>query len=93
MESNNTESQEQIKKVTEALIKKRFYNPYDVFQHPPEYYACDDERYKYKIHLVKWNTRSTRMTVLYARYDDKKNQWVFATKAGLKRNPHGEKMR
>ena len=76
-----------------ALIEKRFYNPYDVFQHEPEFYSCDDERYAFKIHIVKWNTRSTRMTVLFARFDEKKNVWIFSKKTGLRRTPHGEKMR
>lgn len=75
-----------------ALIKKRFYNPYDVFQHEPEFYSCYDDRYAFKIHCVKWNTRSTRMTVLWARFDEKKG-WIFSKKPGLRRSPHGEKMR
>lgn len=75
-----------------ALIEKRFYNPYDVFQHTPEFYSCDDDRYAYKIHIVKWNTRSTRMTVLWARFDEKKG-WIFSKKPGLKRTAHGENMR
>jgi hypothetical protein len=87
------ENKEQQEKIEEALIKKRFYNPYDVFTHPPEFYPCDDERYVCKIHIVKWNTRSTRMTILYARFDDKKQDWVFSKKMGIKRSPHGEKMR
>lgn len=78
--------------IEEALSAKRFYNPYNVFHHPPEFYECEDNRYKWRIHIVKWNTRSTRMTVLYARKEESKG-WVFAKKPGVKRNPHGEKMR
>ena len=79
--------------ITEALIKKRFYNPYNVFHHPPEFYKCDDERYVCKIHIVKWNTRSTRMTVLFARFDENRKEWIFSKQTGVKRTPHGEKMR
>ncbi len=79
--------------IKQALIKKSFYNPYNVFHHEPEFYECEDERYAYKIQIVKWNTRSTRMTVLYARFDDKKHEWIFAKKPGQKRMVHGEKMR
>lgn len=80
------------KEILAALIKNRFYNPHDVFHHPPEFYACPDEKYICKIHLIKWNTKSTRMTVLYCRKDANKG-YVFSTKPGLKRTPHGEKMR
>lgn len=79
--------------IIEALKQQRFYNPYDVFTHPPEFYSCEDKRYRCKVEIVKWNTRSTRMTVLYARFDDKKSKWIFSRKTGLKRTPHGEKMR
>lgn len=79
--------------ITNALIAKKFYNPHDVFTHAPEFYSCEDERYKYKIHIVHWNTNSTRMTVLYARFNEKKKEWVFSKKMGLRRSPHGEKMR
>jgi hypothetical protein len=82
------------KECLKALIEKRFYNPHDVFNHAPEFYKCEvDERYAYKIHIVKWNTRSTRMTVLWARFNEKKNKWVFSRKPGLGRIPHGERMR
>jgi hypothetical protein len=89
------EEKESLKRdeVCEALHRKGFYNPYNVFHHAPEFYSCEDERYDYKIHIVKWNTRSTRMTILYARYDNKNKCWVFSKKMGIKRSPHGEKMR
>lgn len=76
-----------------ALEEQRLYNSYDVFSHPPEFYSSEDDRYVCKIHIVKWNTRSTRMTVLYARFNENKNKWIFSRKPGLKRTPHGEKMR
>lgn len=79
--------------ITEALIKKRFYNPYNVFHHAPEFYPCTDERYKYEVHVVKWNTKSARVTILYARYNDKKKQWILHRKKGVPRQKHGEKMR
>lgn len=77
----------------DALKDKRFYNPYNVFHHAPEFYASDDERYKYEIHIVKWNTRSARVIMLYARYDQKKETWIFSKKRGVRRTAHGEKMR
>lgn len=79
--------------IIQALISRKFYNPYDVFCHAPEFYTSDFDGYSHLIHIVKWNTRSTRMTVLYARFDNKKQSWVFKNSKGLKRNPHGEKMR
>lgn len=88
--------------ITEALINRGFYNPYDVFCHAPEFYESDVPGFVYKIHIVKWNTKSTRMSVLYARWKDEtpsfKNKhtngrWVIKRASGLKRTPHGEKMR
>jgi len=81
------------KEITKALQEQRFYNPYDVFTHAPEYYDSDIEGYNYKIEIVHWNTKSTRMTVLYSRWNDKKQKYVFRRASGLKRTCHGEKMR
>lgn len=81
------------KAIRKALVEQKFWNPYNVFNHPPEFYLSEDDRYLRKIHIVKWDTRSTRMTVLYARFNDKKSKWIFSRKPGLKRTPHGEKMR
>ena len=77
--------------IKQALIEQRFYNPYDVFQHPPEFQECDDNRYAYEVRIVKWNTQSTRITVLHARKEA--NKWVFAKKKGQKRMKHSEKLR
>lgn len=85
-------SEEQISEIITALKDQRLYNPYNVFTHSPEYYECEDERYLCEIRIVKWNTKSTRMTVLYARKRDD-GKMVFARKTGQKRLPHGEKMR
>lgn len=91
---NHPDNPEILKKeIRSALTSKKFYNPYDVFNHEPEFYESDDDKYLYKIHIVKWNTKSTRMTVLYVRWNDKKQSWIFSRKKGLKRTPHNEKMR
>lgn len=88
--------------VKEVLIKQGFYNPYDVFCHEPEFYDSDIEGYEYKIHIIKWNTKSTRMSILYARWKEEKpsfnnghnaGRWAIKRASGLKRTRHGEKMR
>lgn len=94
MENNQWKIDDGVKSViVAALENQRFYSSYNVFHHYPEFYDPEDERYAAKIHIVKWNTRSTRMTVLYARYNEQLSKWVFARKKGLKRTAHGEKMR
>jgi hypothetical protein len=90
MKQMDPQVQEQIEA---ALTQQRLYYPGNVFTHPPEYYDSNDDRYVCKIHIVKWNTRSTRMTVLWARLNEKKQKWIFARKPGLRRTAHGEKMR
>lgn len=84
---------DKIKEIKAALIDQNLYNPYDVFQHSPDFYKSNDERYDCIVECVKWNTRSTRVSVYYARFDKVKNRWVFARSRGQKRTPHGEKMR
>ena len=81
-------------KIIKALIKRGLYNPHDVFQHEPEIYPTDNVKYPYQVTCVKWNTRSTRMSVYNARFDEKKNKWIFSsTKLGQGRIAHGEQMR
>ena len=82
---------EEQKAITEVLIKRGFYDPYDVFCHTPEFYKSDIEEYAYKIHVIKWNTKSTRMSILYVRFN--LGRWIIKRASGLKRTKHGEKMR
>lgn len=94
MERNKWQIEEGVKTVmVAALEEQKLYSSYNVFHHYPEFYDPEDDRYAAKVHIVKWNTRSTRMTVLFARYDEIKAKWVFARKKGLRRAAHGEKMR
>lgn len=83
---------DQEAEIKKALIEQKFYNPYNVFHHEPDFYSPPDDRYVCKVEIVKWNTRSTRITNLWARKDEKRG-WIFSRKPGLKRTPHGEKMR
>lgn len=78
------------------IIDRGFYNPYDVFHHAPEIYdEPDGYKYQYKVHIIKWNTSSTGMTILGARWDEKQDRYILSTyKTGsIKRYKHGEKMR
>jgi len=80
----------------QTVIDRNFYNPHDVFNHQPEYYVePETSKYKFKIHIYKWNTRSTRVTILGARFDEKQSKWVLSTykQNSIKRQAHGEKMR
>lgn len=86
-------NQDRLKEIKVALIEQKLYNPHGVFQHAPEFYPIDDDRYECEVRCIKWNTRSTRMSVYYPRFDENKDRWVFARKRGQKRTPHGEKMR
>ena len=86
-------NQDKLEEIKVALIEQNLYNPNDVFQHPPEFYPIDDDRYEYEVRCVKWNTKSTRIIIYYSRYDRKKGRWIFARKRGQRRTPHGEKMR
>lgn len=81
------------KELTAALIEQNLYNPHNVFHHEPEFWPVDDDRYECEVRCVKWNTRSTRISVYYPRWDQKKERWVFARKRGQARTAHGEKMR
>lgn len=76
-----------------ALMDQNFYNPHNVFHHDPDFYSCTDDRYVAQVHIVKWNSRSTRVIELWARKDEKTGKWIFARKPGVRRTPHGEKMR
>ncbi len=79
--------------IRQALIDQKYYRPHDVFQNDPEYYPCGDDRYLYKVELYRWNTKSTRMIILYVRFDQTKQRYIFSRKMGVKRISHGEKMR
>jgi len=95
---DNTDPRTMKAQIKEVLIKHGFYNPYDVFCHEPEFYESDVEGYAYKIHIIKWNTKSTRMSILYVRWKEESKthdigRWVIKRASGLKRTRHGEKMR
>ena len=78
------------------IIDRGFYNPHDVFHHAPEIYdEPETSKYQFKVHIVKWNTSSTGMTVLGARWDDKQGKYILSTyrTGSVKRYKHGEKMR
>lgn len=82
---------EQKTEIENALEVQKLYNPYSVFTHSPEFYESDINGYECKIHIVKWNTKSTRMSVFYARKNADK--WIFRRATGLKRQRHGERIR
>jgi hypothetical protein len=79
-----------------AVIERRFYNPYNVFHHPPTFSEeAAGSRYRYKADIIKWNTRSTRLISVGLSWNEREQRWVAATyKTGsIKRTPRGEKMR
>ncbi len=82
-------------KLIKELEKRGYYNPYDVFNHPPEISKIDDPKYQYKISIMKWNTKSTRLVNLAARYDKTKKRFIISTykQGSTKRIKHNEKMR
>lgn len=85
-----------LTKLRQDVIDRGFYNPYDVFNHDPKFYKEPERsRYDYKVHIVKWNTRSTRMVILGAKWNDNKNKFIISTYKmnSIKRTAHGEKMR
>lgn len=86
---------ERLPALYRALQKRGFYNPYDVFNHSPELYPPADSRYDCMVSIVKWNTSSSQLVRLNARWDSKREKYVLSTyKTGsVARQKHGEKMR
>ena len=83
-------------KLYEALEKRGFYHKNSVFCHEPTIEPLpNDSRYEYKIEIVKWNTSSSQVVILGARWDSKQEKYILSTyKTGsVKREKHGIKMR
>ena len=79
-----------------AVIDRGFYNPYDVFHHEPIVEKePEGSKYEYKVSIHKWNTNSSKVTIVGVRWDEKKGRAVVSTykQGSIKRTPHGESMR
>jgi hypothetical protein len=87
--------EEDIEILLNELQKRGCYNPWDVFNHPPDIDKSDDPKYHYKISIIKWNTQSTRVVNLAARWCDKQKRFIISTykQGSTKRIKHNEKMR
>ena len=78
-----------------ALYDRGFYIPYDVFNHPPDIFNSQDNKYDYRVEIMKWNTRSSKLVILGARWDNKKGRFIISTykQGSTKMQSHNEKMR
>lgn len=86
----------EVEKLLDALEKRGFYNPHDVFHHAPDFYSePEGSKYDYGVEIVKWNTRSARVVKVGARWNEKKQAYTVSTykQGSIGRIAHGENMR